>query len=94
MRKHRIPKLIRIKYHDKGSNSIYSVYKLAFTAFFTGSPDKTKEHMVLSASQNFGTILHPFTVDKEWYKGFGGKDAKRFEGYVYGVLLMVYKYIS
>ena len=36
--------------------------------------------MIVSATQNFATIVHPFSVDKEWFKGLNNKDVKRFEG--------------
>ena len=37
--------------------------------------------MILSTSNNFSRIMHPFAVDKEWFKGFDNKDMKNIDGY-------------
>lgn len=38
--------------------------------------------MILSTSNNFSRIMHPFAVDKEWFKGFDNKDIKNIDGSV------------
>lgn len=44
-------------------------------------PRGSKEKPVMiSASQNFATIIHPFAVDKEWFKGLSSKDMKKLKG--------------
>ncbi len=44
-------------------------------------PRGSKEKPVMiTASQNFATIIHPFAIDKEWLKGLNSKDIKKFEG--------------
>eukprot|EP00731_Ephydatia_muelleri_P036533 Em0273g2a len=37
--------------------------------------------MILSTSNNFSRIMHPFAVDKEWFKGFDNKDMKNIDGF-------------
>lgn len=37
--------------------------------------------MILSTSNNFARIMHPFAVDKEWFRGFDNKDTKKIDGF-------------
>ena len=36
--------------------------------------------MILSVTQNFSKLMHPFTVNREWFKGFDNKDTLKIEG--------------
>jgi len=38
--------------------------------------------MILSVTQNFSKLMHPFTVNREWFKGFDNKDTLKIEGWV------------
>ena len=58
-----------------------SVARLCLCQFHTGRK-KRKTPFIVSARQNFATIMHPFTVDKEWMRFLGDKDKIRLNGSV------------
>lgn len=47
-------------------------------------PGKAKEKyqkpIILSVTQTFATMMHPFRVDKEWCRGMSNKDTKKIDG--------------
>jgi hypothetical protein len=54
---------------------------VSVTATFHTGRKKRKMPFIVSARQNFATIMHPFTVTKPWMKFLGDKDNVRLNSY-------------
>jgi len=48
------------------------------TPFIAGKT--SKKPMILSATQNFSKLIHPFAVNREWFKGYDSRDTLKVEG--------------
>ena len=53
-------------------------HKIYFAASNTGGT--SIKPMILSTSNHFSRIMHPFAIDKEWFRGFDNKDVKNLDG--------------